>query len=78
MLISEDALEVLIQEEIATAIEEGWLDHMIAGGAGLKGSLSGAASKLGAKAARSLGASTAAADMDKAAATRNQASLQSR
>ncbi len=72
MLISENELEALIQEEIATAIEEGWLDRMIAGGAGLKGTLSGAASKLGAKAARSLGASTAAADMDKAAATRKQ------
>jgi|10_taG_2_1085330.scaffolds.fasta_scaffold07845_2 hypothetical protein len=70
MLISENELEELIKEEIERAIEEGWLDRMFASGAGLKSKLASKASSLGAKAARGLGSTTAAADMEAAAASR--------
>jgi len=73
MLISETELEELIKEEIERAIDEGWLDRMIAKGSGLKSRMGGALSGLGAKAARGLGADTAAAEMEKAGATRTAA-----
>jgi len=70
MLISETELENLIKEEIEKAIDEGWLDRMIGKGSGLKSRIGGALSGLGAKAARGLGADTAAGEMEKAGAAR--------
>ena len=70
MLISQNDLEEIIKEEIEKAINEGWLDRVYASGAGLKDKLASKASSLGAKAARGLGASTAADDMEAASATR--------
>lgn len=70
MRISETELEQLIREEIESAIEEGFLDRMLAGAAGLKGGAASMASKLGAKAMRGLGSDTAAAEMEQAASSR--------
>jgi hypothetical protein len=66
MQISQQNLEQLIQEELDRAIEEGWLDRAKGKAAGMKAKAAGAMSGLGAKAARSLGADSAAAEMDRA------------
>jgi len=70
MQISRQELEQLINEEIQTAIDEGWLDRMIAKGSGLKSRIGGALSGLGAKAARGLGADTAAGEMERTGKSR--------
>jgi len=70
MLISQRELDRLIKEEVERAIEEGWLDQLVGKSAGLKSRAAGAMSGLGAKAARGLGATTAAADMEKAGSER--------
>jgi hypothetical protein len=70
MLISQNDLEEIIKEEIEKAINEGWLDRMIGKGSGLASRAAGAMSGLGAKAARGLGADTAAGEMEAAGAVR--------
>jgi hypothetical protein len=70
MLISQNDLEGIIKEEIEKAIDEGWLDRMIGKGSGLASKAAGAMSGLGAKAARGLGADTAAGEMEARGAAR--------
>ena len=73
MKISEERLKKIIKEEIDAAVEEGLLDRLKARAASAKGKAASAASKLGAKAAGALGAPEAAAELDRAAASRKSA-----
>tara|TARA_R110000824_G_scaffold131404_1_gene293438 strand:+ start:942 stop:1361 length:420 start_codon:yes stop_codon:yes gene_type:complete len=70
MQISKQELRQIINEEIDEAIDEGWLDRVKGKAAGMKSKAAGKMSDLGAKAARGLGADSAAAEMDRAGAER--------